>query len=148
MIRLLRREFEVELPLERAWRHLARVESWPSWAGHIVRVELRPPGALGASTSGTIHLRHGIRSTFVMTVFHPHRRWTWVGRFLWLTVAYDHAFEAVGPERTRLEWTVDGGGFGAGVIGPLFARIYARNLDRAIPRLVDEMKRAASEDGN
>lgn len=27
---LLRREFTVELPLEKAWQHLTRVEHWPS----------------------------------------------------------------------------------------------------------------------
>jgi hypothetical protein len=29
---LIRREFIVDVPVERAWEHLARVEAWPSWA--------------------------------------------------------------------------------------------------------------------
>ncbi len=35
MITLIRREFTVELPLEKAWQHFARVEQWPSWTKHI-----------------------------------------------------------------------------------------------------------------
>jgi hypothetical protein len=37
--------------------------------------------------------------------------------------------------RVRITFTVDGAGVGSTTIGPLFASIYARNLDRAIPRL-------------
>ena len=49
---LLRREFTVELPLEKAWQHLARVEQWPSWAKHIKQVEVQPPGELGPESTG------------------------------------------------------------------------------------------------
>ena len=62
MITLLRREFTVELPLEKAWRHLARVEQWPSWAKHIQQVEVRPPGELGPGSTGLLHLNNGIKS--------------------------------------------------------------------------------------
>jgi hypothetical protein len=31
-----------------AWDHLARVTDWPSWAPHIRRIEIDPPGALGS----------------------------------------------------------------------------------------------------
>jgi hypothetical protein len=37
--------------------------------------------------------------------------------------------------RVRITFTVDAAGVGVDTIGPLFARVYARNLDRAIPRL-------------
>ncbi len=56
--------------------------------------------------------------------------------FLWLTVHYDHQFYAVSPNRTRLTWVVDAEGFGAPVFGRLFAAVYSRNLDKAIPILV------------
>src|SRR6266852_7538661 len=47
MITLLRREFTVELPLEKAWQHFARVEQWPSWAKHIKQApEQRRQGRL------------------------------------------------------------------------------------------------------
>jgi hypothetical protein len=52
-VRLLERSFRVDVPLEEAWAHVARVEQWPSWARHIRRVELRPAGPLGASSAGT-----------------------------------------------------------------------------------------------
>lgn len=136
MIRLLERRFEVGVPLDEAWTSLARVAEWPRWAAHIRRIELTPAGAVGPSSAGRIVLRNGIRSTFRMTEFHPGRSWKWAGPFLWLRVHYDHRFEAVDARRTRLIWTVDAEGFGAGVLGRLFAAIYARDLDRAIPRLV------------
>jgi len=34
---------------------------------------------------------------------------------------------------------VEGNGFGISVIGRLFAKVYARDLDKAIPALVAEM---------
>ena len=39
---LIQREFVVDVPLERAWDHLARVEAWASWAKHIKSVTLEP----------------------------------------------------------------------------------------------------------
>ncbi len=37
--------------------------------------------------------------------------------------------------RVSITFTVEGAGIGVDTIGRLFASIYARNLDRAIPRL-------------
>ena len=88
------------------------------------------------ASSGRIHLRNGIRSTFRVEELRPGRSWKWVGAFLWLTVHYDHQFEAISADRARLTWTVDAHGLGAHVLGRLFAAIYARDLDKAIPRLV------------
>ncbi len=136
MIRLLQRQFEVPVSLTDAWRFLARVEDWPNWAVHIRRIELSPPGAVGPSSSGRILLQNGVKSTFSMEEFRPMQNWKWVGPFLWLTVHYDHRFDAVDASRTRLTWTVDADGFGAAAFGRIFAAIYSRNLDKAIPRLV------------
>lgn len=143
MITLLRREFIVDAPRERAWQHLARVEQWPSWATHIRRIELQPAGELGPSSTGVIHLRNGLTSAFSMTEFHPNRNWKWVGPFLWLTVYYDHRFEEIAATQTRLIWTVTAEGFGVSVFGRLFAFVYARNLKRAIPALIDEINASA-----
>lgn len=133
---LVRRSFEVGLGLEDAWRQLQRIEDWPQWAGHITKVEHEPAGPLGPASSGRIHLRGGPRSTFRMVAFEPYRHWAWTGPFLWLRVHYDHRFEPVDGDRTRLTWLVEGEGPGAGVVGRPFAAVYARNLDRAIPRFV------------
>ena len=141
MTRLLQRQFEVLVPLADAWRFLARVEEWPQWAAHIRRVDVTPPGDVGPGSSGAIRLRNGIKSTFRMQEFRPGTDWKWVGPFLWLTVHYDHRFEAVAPDRTRLTWTVDAEGLGASVLGRLFAAVYSRNLDKAIPALIASIGR-------
>jgi hypothetical protein len=140
MVRLLQREFEVPVSLADAWRALARVAEWPRWAQHIERIELIPAGELGPDSSGCIHLRNGIRSTFRMQEFNAGRNWKWAGPFLWLTVHYDHRFEAVDPRHTRLVWVVDAEGVGASIFGRLFAAVYARNLDKAIRALISSLQ--------
>jgi Polyketide cyclase / dehydrase and lipid transport len=135
----IRREFVVEVPQEAAWEDLSQIERWPSWAKHIKRVELMPAGELGPKSKGVIHLSNGIKSEFTMTEFNPYRNWKWVGPFLWLTIYYDHIFEPLDPRRTRLIWIVEAEGFGVSILGRLFAKIYNRNLDKAIPLLISEI---------
>ena len=135
----LRREFTVNLSVEKAWQHLARVEQWPSWAKHIEQVEVQPPGELGPQSTGRLHLTNGLKPVFRMTEFNPHRNWKWVGGFLWLTVYYDHLFDELNPTQTRLTWVIEAKGLWASVLGRLFANIYSKSLDRAIPLLVEEM---------
>ena len=135
----LRREFTVNLSVEKAWQHLARVEQWPSWAKHIDQVKVQPPGELGPQSTGRLHLSNGLKPVFRMTEFNPHRNWKWVGGFLWLTVYYDHLFDELNPTQTRLTWVIEAKGLGASVLGRLFANIYSKSLDRAIPLLVEEM---------
>lgn len=139
MITPLRREFTVELPPEKAWQHLARVEQWPSWARHIKQVVVQPPGELGPQSTGRFHLTNGVKPVFKMTEFNPHRNWKWVGNFLWLTIYYDHLFEPVDSTRTRLTWVIEARGFAVSIFGRLFAKVYSKSLDRAIPLLVAEM---------
>jgi hypothetical protein len=139
MITLLRREFTVDRPIEKAWQHLSRVDQWPSWARQIRQIALRPTMELGPNSAGVISLRNGIKSAFTMTEFNPYRNWTWNGGFLWLTVDYDHRFEELNSRQTKLIWNVAGAGFGVSVFGRLFAKIYSTNLDRAIPLLIKEM---------
>ncbi len=144
MIELLRREFTVNVPLEVAWQHLARVEQWPSWAKHIKRVEAIPPGELTSSSIGHIHLRNGIKSAFKMSEFKPPRNWKWVGPFLWLAIHYDHIFEPVDSRHTKLVWIVAAEGFGVSIFGKLFAAIYNGNLNKAVPRLIAEVNTTRS----
>jgi hypothetical protein len=136
----LHRAFEVRAPCARAWEHLARPSEWPSWAKHIASVEMTPPGAITPTSAGVIRLSNGIRSRFAMTSIVPGERWTWEGGFLWMHVVYDHAFDAIAPDRTRIRFDVAVTGFGRATLGRLFRRIYAKNLDRAIPNLVAEME--------
>ena len=141
MVRLLERRFKVKAPLEKAWKHLERVEEWPTWARHIRRIELRPPGPLTAHSAGALVLTSGVRSTFRMEELNTGVNWRWAGPFLWITVHYDHRFSQAGPEETEIAFVLDGEGAAAGLFGRLFAALYARNLDRAIPNLVSQMER-------
>jgi hypothetical protein len=146
MVTLIQREFTVGISLQRAWDHLARVEQWPSWAPHIKKIELQPPGELGPQSTGVIHLTNGMKPAFRMTEFNPPRSWKWVGGFLWLTVIYDHQFEQLDAEHTKLTWIVQATGFGASILGRLFAKIYRGNLERAIPLLIAEMNASSAND--
>lgn len=139
MITLLRREFTVELPLEKAWQHLARVEQWPSWAKHIKQVEVQPPGEFGLESTGRMRLTNGLKPAWTVTEFNPYRNWKWVGGFLWLPVHYDHRFEDLNPAQTKLTFVVEAKGFGVSVLGRLFAKVYSKNMDRAIALLIQEM---------
>jgi hypothetical protein len=145
-VNLIDRQFIVNVSLERAWQHLARVDQWPTWARHIRHIELQPEGELGPQSSGVIHLTNGMRSTFRMTEYNPGQNWKWAGPFLWLIIEYDHRFEALSSDQTRLRFVVDAQGFAVELFGRLFAKIYSRNLENAIPRLVNEVEasRAAS----
>ena len=135
----LRREFTVDLPVEEAWRHLARLEKWPSWAKHIKQIEVQPPGELGPGSTGHMQLTSGLKPTWAVVEFNPYRNWKWVGGFLWLTVHYDHRFEEQNSTQTKLTWVVEAKGLGVSVVGRLFAKIYSKHLDRAIPLLIEEM---------
>ena len=142
MVQLIRREFVVNVSRPSAWAYLARVEQWPSWAQHINKVDLDPPGELTSHSKGLFRLSNGIKSQFVMTEFDRPRSWKWVGPFLWLNVHYDHQFSEVTDRKTKLTWTVEAEGFGALILGRLFAAVYAANLDRAIPKLIEEMEKS------
>lgn len=144
MLTLIRREFTVDVPLETAWNYLAQVEQWPSWAKHIKFVTLAPKGELTLQSKGAFHLANGIKSEFRMAELNPPRNWKWVGPVLWLMIHYDHQFEAIDRQRTKLIWIVSAEGFGASIFGKFFAAIYGRNLNRAIPNLIAEMKRLPS----
>ena len=140
MMSLIRRDFVVDVPLLLAWEHLSRVEKWTSWAKHITNVELDPEGDLTLLSKGTFLLSNGLKTVFEMKEMDPPRNWKWVGSFLWMTIHYDHQFERVDEQHTRLIWLLDGEGLGISILGKIFARIYNRNLDRAFPNLCAEIK--------
>jgi carbon monoxide dehydrogenase subunit G len=133
------RTFEVAVLPDRAWSRLAQVERWPEWAPHITAVELSPAGDLGPGSSGALHIRRLGRNTFRMTAWDPPRRWEWTGAMAGLRVVYDHRFEP-NDAGTLLTWTVDLVGALAPIVKPVFARVYGRNVDRAIPRLQEWMR--------
>jgi hypothetical protein len=135
------RVFEVDASLDDAWRRLADVQRWPEWAPHITAATVSPPGTLGPTSSGALHIKWMGRNTFRMSVWDPPHRWQWVGAFPGVRVLYDHRFAASGPGVTRLEWLVQLDGPLAPLVRPVFARVYGRNVDRAIPRLQEWFRR-------
>jgi carbon monoxide dehydrogenase subunit G len=139
---LLRREFRVEAPLTEAWRELADVTAWPRWAPHLRRVTVEPPGPVGPSSIGRLTFQPIGGSSFRVSSYVEGTGWEWVGGVLWLTIRYDHRFEAM-ADGTHLTWTVAEDRDRPSVVGRLFASVYARLVDRAIPRLQDHMKLAA-----
>jgi hypothetical protein len=136
---LVRREFTVDVPLQRAWDHLANVEAWTTWAGHIKHVTLDPAGPLTDHSIGSFRLAGGIRSKFHMEDYEPPTRWQWVGRFHTVDDRYDPRFAPIDEGHTRFVWTVTADGPGEGSLGRVFGAIYARNLDKAIPNLQREL---------
>lgn len=148
MTTLINREFFVHAAGDTAFDHLAQVEKWPSWARHIRRVVLEPPGPVTAVTQGTLYLTNGIKTQFQMASFEPPHAWEWVGKFLWMTIAYDHRFTAVSDSQTKISFIVKGEGFGLSTIGRLFAAAYNANLDQAIANLIAEFDALARTKGN
>jgi hypothetical protein len=135
MKRLLERTFGVEAAAERAWAELVAAEQWPKWAHHLHSVQVTPPGPVGPASSATLKLTNHTRATVRVTEFQDGRRFRWEGPFLWMGLGYDHLVTTDDTGRVSITFTVDAAGLGVDMIGPLFAGIYARSLDRAIPRL-------------
>ena len=59
-------------------------------------------------------------------------------------VAYDHIFSESGPAQTTIRFVVDAEGWSLPLVGGIFRRIYRKNLDRAVPLLIQEIEAAAS----
>jgi hypothetical protein len=140
MKRLLERTFVVEAAAERAWAELVAAEQWPRWARHLASVRVTPPGPVGPGSSATLKLTNHTKASMRVTEFQDGRRFRWEGSFLWLGLGYDHLVTTDETGRVQITFTVEGAGVGVATIGPLFAAIYARNLDRAIPRLQDRLR--------
>ena len=137
--RLVERRFSTTTRPAAVWQHLAAVEQWPTWARHIKRVRLDPPGALTPTSKGRIILKPGFPTTFRMTALDVERNWSWRGRFLGTTVDYDHVISPTPDGATDVTFTIVGSGSTVRVVGPVFARVYGRILDRAIPNLTREL---------
>jgi Polyketide cyclase / dehydrase and lipid transport len=146
MRRLLERTFHVEAAAERAWAELVAAEQWPRWARHLASVRVTPPGPVGPGSSATLRLTNHTKATVRVTEFQDGRRFRWEGSFLWLGLGYDHLVTTDEPGRVSITFTVEGAGVGVNTIGPIFASIYARQLDRAIPRLQALLRAPARHD--
>ena len=143
MKRVIDKSFIVCAPLETAWNHVAEVEKWPSWAKHIRSVVKSPPGPLSSVSCGTLKLANGVKTPFQMIEFEPLRHWKWVGPFLGLQIHYNHIFFQNEPGKTKIRFTVDATGGPGVLLRGIFARIYRKNLERAVPLLIQEIEAAA-----
>ena len=135
MKRLLERTFIVEAAAEQAWAELLAAEQWPRWAQHLRSVQVTPPGRVGPGSRATLKLKNRTKARVRVTEFEDGRRFRWEGSFLWMGLGYDHLVTTDEVGRVSITFVVDGAGVGINTIGPRFASSYARNLDRAIPRL-------------
>lgn len=134
---LVERSFDVRCSVDEAWRALADVTTWPDWAPHISRIRATPDGPLGAGSAGELRFRPVGRSRFEMTAFDPPRSWTWSGRALGVPIDYEHRFEPIDDELTRLRWVVRTAR--PGPRATVFAAVYRRLIDRAWPRFAESI---------
>src|SRR5215475_2331591 len=133
MVILIAREFTVDVPLRTAWDHLAHLEQWPSWARHIKRIDLKPPGQLGLRSAGVVYLANGIKQTFRITEFRLYENWKWVGPFLWLTVHYDHRLSRCAKRKPNWYGFWQQKGSVPGFSGAYLRRSTARRWKRPFP---------------
>ena len=136
--RLVERTFTTRASADQTWEHVVDIPRWPSWAHHIRKVTLEPPGPLGPTTRGRLLLKPAFPTTFRVTALDPGHSWSWRGRFLGTTLDYDHRIEAA-PDGTGVAFTIDGSGATVRVVGPLFAAVYSRIVGRAIANLIAEL---------
>ncbi len=140
MRQVVREEVTVDVPRPVAWEHLAELEAWPSWAGHIRRMEPDPPGRLTDSTEVMLHMRAGPRTKMFVTEHDPPLCWVWEGTSYGVTTIFEHRFDEIDQGTTRIWFLAWMRGPLAGVAGWIFGRMMRRNLARALPRLKAEME--------
>ena len=139
---VVREKVDVDRPSSAAWKHLARLEDWPSWADHIRRMEPTPPGDLTASTQVLLHMSAGPRNNMIVTEYDPPNRWVWEGRSFGVTTLFEHKFEEIDQNRTRIWFLASMSGPLALLVGPIFGRMMHRYLSRALPKLKSQMEAA------
>ncbi len=66
-----------------------------------------------------------------------------VGPFLGSQIFYDHIFSANERGQTTVRFAVDVAGLAGPLIRGIFGRIYRKNLDRAVPLLIQQIETAA-----
>lgn len=140
MREVVREQVVVERSAPEAWKHLAQLEQWPSWAGHIKRMDPTPPGELTAETKVTLQMRAGPRNTMVVTDFDPPRSWAWEGRSMGVTTRFEHRFEELEGGPTRIWFLAWVSGPLAGPGGWIFGRMMKRALGIALPKLKAEIE--------
>jgi len=140
MREVLREQVTVDRPDTVAWNHLAELERWPTWAGHIRSMDPSPPGTLTGSTTIVLHMRIGAKTTMKVTEFEPPRRWVWEGRSFGTLIRFEHRFEPLGDGRTRIWFLAWMSGPFARPGGWWFGRMMRRYLSVGFPKLKAEIE--------
>jgi hypothetical protein len=135
----IRRELVVDVPAHTAWNHFAKVEEWITWSSDLDRVEMTPKGAITADSQGILVTRSGVRATVKVVAYEPYVRWAWWARILWARFYINYDFEPTDDNRTLIRWTVHVSGFA----GQVFAVVFGRHMNKAIPNLIHEMRSLA-----
>lgn len=143
MKQVVREQIEVDRPPTVIWDHLAKLEQWPSWAGHIKKMDPTPPGELTSETEVVLHMKMGARTRMRVTEYDPPRRWMWEGKGFGTTIRFEHALEPVGEGRTRVWFLAWMGGPLSGPGGWTFGRMMRRYLSAALPALKAEIESAS-----
>ncbi|MGD8542214.1 MAG: SRPBCC family protein [Desulfobacteraceae bacterium] len=112
------------VPLDRIWRLITDTHTWPHW-GPSVRAVDCTERFLRAGSSGRIRTPMGIWVPFVVESFEPEHFWDW--RVAGVP-ATGHRVESVGPNRSRLTFTVPVWALGYGLV----CRLALMRIDRLL----------------
>lgn len=123
-----------------AWDHLARLEAWPTWAGYIRWMDPDRPGAVTASTEVVLLMHAGPMARMVVTGHDPPRSWAWEGDSPGVTTMFEHRFDEIDEDRTRISFLAWMDGLLAPVYAPVVGAVMHRNLARTLPRLKAEIE--------
>ncbi|MCC7009179.1 MAG: hypothetical protein IT184_10205 [Acidobacteria bacterium] len=131
-----RRQIVADVGRDVTWTHFNEIGEWKSWLGEAGAPTATSTSVAGPDTVATF--AGGV--TFRMTQFEPPSHWMWTGKMGWLTVDYDHVFEPLGPQRTRIVFHQTVRGFGNDAAALLIRGLTAAmGHQAALDRLASEL---------
>lgn len=116
---------------EAVWGLLADVDLWPrTLTPHLKAAHLNGP--LEGGATGWVQTKLPLpRSSFTVTSVEEGRGWAWRGKFLWLTMDFDHSCEPIETGcRVILDVNLDGPL--ARVVRPMARLINRPQMERAL----------------
>jgi Polyketide cyclase / dehydrase and lipid transport len=141
-----RRGIVVNAPRQVAWDHFGRPREWKSWLEEGAPTAITPDDVVGPDTVATIQTGDtGI--TFRMAEFDPPNHWMWTAKILWFTILYDHIFERVTDQQTRIIFQMRVTGFGNDLFAALMGAASSGGHATALPKLAEEMNRLPAAQG-
>ncbi len=138
MTTFVRKEFTVDVPLERVWEYVTRFDEWPKWAKHIKRIEFES-GELKLGSKGRFYFKLGLKAIFEVSELHLLQNWKWRGPTLWLNVETDHIFLPVDKHHTKLTWTWACEGFAENIVGSILAVLVSKQWSVASKLLTSQL---------